>query len=110
MNGRPGDEASFDLTGSGFMEGASTITIGGVALADGYSNLADADVFGVQNSVYRVVSPLTVEGPIRVSTAGGFDEIAGPSFGAPFSISTAWQPSHVACSQPLPNAECPVTR
>ena len=52
-SGRPGEESSFDLVGSGFMEGASTITIGGIALADGYTNLADADVFGAQNSVYR---------------------------------------------------------
>src|SRR6266850_1601754 len=82
-NGRPGEESSFDLAGSGFMEGASTITIGGVALIDGYTNLADADVFGAQNSVYRLVAPLTLEGPIRVSTAGGFYEIAGPSFAPP---------------------------
>jgi hypothetical protein len=71
------------------MEGASTITIGGIALADLYKNQADDDVFdtslvvGVGNDNYRISAPLTVEGPIRVTTAGGFYQIAGPTFAPP---------------------------
>jgi len=32
MSGRPGLEDAFELFGSGFMEGATTVTVGGVAL------------------------------------------------------------------------------
>ena len=80
-NGRPGNGNSFDLQGSGFMEGASQITIGGITLGDAYTT-SDLDVFGSRNGTYRLTSPLTVEGPIRVTTEGGFAQIAGPVFAA----------------------------
>ena len=88
ISGRPGRDGTFDLTGSGFMEGASTITIGGVVIEDRYTNdasnrLLDGDVTGNRNSNYRLISSHSVEGPIRVETAGGFSELAGPSFTAP---------------------------
>ena len=80
MSGRPGSESYFDLLGSGFMEGDSTIAIGGVSLADAFSNQFEFNVTGSRNSDYRVVAPLALDGPVRVTTAGGFAEIAGPVF------------------------------
>jgi hypothetical protein len=65
------------------MEGASTLTIGGVSFTDRYTNLGDFDVFGGRNDTYRAVAPLTLEGPIRVTTEGGFFEIPGPTFALP---------------------------
>jgi hypothetical protein len=82
-SGKPGEANQFTLVGSGFMEGASTITIGGVARLDQFTNQSDTDVTGTRNSSYQFVAPLTVEGPIRVTTAGGFHQIAGPTFTAP---------------------------
>ena len=64
--------------GSGFMEGASTITIGGKALADSYTNQSEFDVFGTRNSDYRIEAPLTLDGPIKVTTEGGFATLPGP--------------------------------
>jgi uncharacterized protein YjiK len=83
-SGRPGQDAAMTLTGSGFMEGASTLTIGGRVIPDQWTNLsADLDVTGARNDSYQVAAPLAVEGPIRVTTAGGFFELAGPSFAPP---------------------------
>ena len=79
-NGRSGSDASFDLIGSGFMEGASTISIGGKPLADGHSNQPDLDVTGARNSDYRLAAPLTLDGPIQISTEGGSATLAGPAF------------------------------
>ena len=45
-SGRPGQDAVFNLTGSGFMEGASTVTIGGVALVDRANSGSPFDVTG----------------------------------------------------------------
>ncbi|MEJ0018377.1 MAG: Ig-like domain-containing protein [Acetobacteraceae bacterium] len=81
VNGRPGTESGFNLQGSGFMEGQSTITIGGTALADLYTNQGQFDVTGAQNGDYRVTAPLTVEGPITITTAGGSATLSGPAFG-----------------------------
>jgi hypothetical protein len=80
-SGRPGGATSpfpfssnsftFDLVGSGFMEGASTITIGGTVIEDLFTNLSVNDVTGTRNSSYRMEVPLAVEGPITIATAGG---------------------------------------
>ena len=51
--GRPGQDAGFTLNGSGFMEVASTITIGGVPYVDDVGN-ARWDVSGARNSVYSL--------------------------------------------------------
>ena len=84
LSGRPGlDFTTFDLTGSGFMEAASTLTIGGVPFMDQYTNLADFDVFGARNDTYRLIAPLTTEGPITVTTAGGSFTFPGPTFAPP---------------------------
>ncbi len=81
-SGSPGADSSFTLYGSGFMEGASTVTIGGVALVDGFTNLSNLDVNGYnRNSDYNLYAPMVVEGPIRVTTEGGFAEIAAPTRG-----------------------------
>ena len=79
-NGRPGQDSLMTLTGSGFMEGASTLTIGGRVIPDQWTNLSsDFDVTGSRNDSYQIAVPLAVEGPIRVTTAGGFFELAGPT-------------------------------
>jgi hypothetical protein len=77
--GSPGGTNPFNLIGSGFMEGASTVTIGGVALVDDQNNTSPFDVYGSRNENLSVLAPLTLDGPIRVSTEGGYAEIAGPS-------------------------------
>ncbi|MCG2595888.1 hypothetical protein LZ009_24190, partial [Ramlibacter sp. XY19] len=77
--GGPGEDSNFYLYGSGFMEGASTITIGGVAFADGATNLYPLDVTGGRNDTLSVVATRTLDGPIRVTTEGGYAQIAGPS-------------------------------
>ena len=82
LSGRPGLDASFTLLGSGFMEGASTMTVGGVPFEDVFTN-DRVDVSGSRNSSYVGISRFALEGPIRVETSGGYDEIAGPVFGAP---------------------------
>ncbi|MGS0756098.1 beta strand repeat-containing protein, partial [Roseateles sp. GG27B] len=81
-SGRPGEDSLFNLQGSGFMEGASTVTIGGVALADTATNLYPFDVTGARNNTLNVVAPRTLDGPIRISTEGGYAELAGVNFAA----------------------------
>ena len=83
MSGRPGVDANFTLFGSGFMERASTITVGGIVIDDVTRTSPFDDVTGTRNSSYAIRLPFAVEGPVRVETAGGFDEIAGPSFALP---------------------------
>jgi uncharacterized protein YjiK len=84
-NGRPGIDGGFDLTGSGFIEGASTITLGGIAFVDTrvdatsyyyYTDGNGPEVLG-NNDQYRLTAPLALDGPIRITTAGGYAEIAG---------------------------------
>ncbi len=83
MSGRQGINATFDLVGSGFMEGASTITTGGTVFNDIYTNILTDDVTEGRNSRYRLSLPLAVEGPITVTTEGGFFTFGGPAFGEP---------------------------
>ena len=78
--GQPGTDGAFTLTGTGFQEGASTITIGGRALVDTVGNFGTLNVTGAQNGTYAVTAPLTVEGPVTVTTAGGSATLPGPSF------------------------------
>ena len=85
INGRPGLSNTFDLFGSGFMEGASTITIGGTVINDQFTNFAEADVLSL-NSLYRLISERSIEGPITVETAGGSFQIEGPTFAEPTFI------------------------
>ena len=69
--GWPGIDSPFSLFGSGFMEGASTITDRRHQLVDRYTNWVDGDVLGSRNSQFDLLAPLTVEGPITITTAGG---------------------------------------
>ncbi|MBX3670121.1 MAG: choice-of-anchor D domain-containing protein [Rhodocyclaceae bacterium] len=89
VNGRPGEDNFFDLTGSGFQEGASTIMVGGVSYVDNHTNLSDFDVFGTRNSDYRIVAPLALDGPISVTTDGGTATLPGPAFASPAPVDFA---------------------
>ena len=88
--GLPGADTVFNLRGSGFMEGSSTVTIGGVALPDAASNLSPFDVTGARNDTMNVVAPRTLDGPIRVTTEGGWAEISGATLASqPASVFSA---------------------
>ncbi|WP_419580402.1 Ig-like domain-containing protein [Stieleria magnilauensis] len=78
ISGRAGVDAFFSLFGSGFMEGASTVTIGGVTLTDQYTNAVDGDVSGSRNSQFDLLARFAVEGTITVATAGGSFSFVGP--------------------------------
>ncbi len=87
INGaRPGEDSQFNLTGSGFMEGASIVTIGGVALTDAATNLSPFDVSGSRNDNITVVAPRTLDGPIRISTEGGYAQIPASFPAQPASV------------------------
>src|SRR5205807_1885632 len=82
ISGQPGVDASFNLYGSAFMEGASDITVGGKTFHDGFVNdngygywgyygdsLLDGDVTGGSaNNNYRLRLPLTLDGSITTRT------------------------------------------
>ncbi len=95
LTGQPGLDSPLTIDGSGFQEGATTFTIGGVAVVDEYTNLDYPNTYDYyySNTQYQLVVPRVLDGPVRVATEGGFDEIAGPSFfrqaGATFSGITA---------------------
>ena len=88
VNGLPGGQGFVDVFGSGFMEGASTISIGGVTFDDVYTNdtqsvVFDGDVTGSRNSAIRLLRPLTVENFVRIETAGGSFEYQLPRLDRP---------------------------
>ena len=83
ISGRQGTNGTFDLFGSGFMEGASTISTGGTVFEDVYTNPSTDDVFGARNSQYRLSLANATEGPITITTAGGTFTFGGPSFEDP---------------------------
>jgi hypothetical protein len=76
ISGNPGSDSTFTLYGSGFMEGASTVSVGGVSFADNDSYNNPFDIYGSRNDTMNVVAPRTLDGPIRISTAGGYAELA----------------------------------
>jgi hypothetical protein len=81
--GRPAVNTTntFTLQGSGFMAGASTIGIGGIAIAQPFTNQPNTYVNGGNtNSSYSLVAPITLDGPIRITTDGGFAEIPSTPF------------------------------
>ena len=86
-------ESGLQIFGSGFMEGASTISIGGVDLYDQIKpDTADVSLNALQDSGLDPVvfyasknqhygletQQFTLDGPIRVTTAGGYYEITAP--------------------------------
>jgi len=78
------------LAGSGFMEGATTVRIGGVILRDVATNLAHLDVGGNRNDTINFPYPPGLDGPIRVTTEGGYAEIPTTNFGVqPFTALTS---------------------
>ncbi|MHA4866064.1 Ig-like domain-containing protein [Duganella sp. PWIR1] len=81
ISGRPGQDDLFTLTGSGYAEGATTVTVGGIAVADPAANTYPFDITGPRNGSLSLSAPRTLDGPIRISTEGGYAELAGPSFG-----------------------------
>jgi hypothetical protein len=89
-NSRPGqDDWYFFLNGSGFMEGATTVTVGGVVSEDRITNDNPIDIDRRANNRLGMVAPRSLDGPIRVATDGGWDEIAGFDFGPqPVSVFT----------------------
>ena len=83
VSGQPGTDGGFTVTGSGFMESGTTVTVGGAVVQDVYPN-AGPDVTGSRNSqLGGVLLPGAVEGPIRVTTAGGTATLGGLPYGAP---------------------------
>ena len=83
MTGSPGANGAYTLTGSGFMEGASEVRVGDETRVDEYTNAVYGDVNGARNDTYRLFSRHQVEGPVRVTTAGGFSEVSGPTWNLP---------------------------
>jgi hypothetical protein len=77
IDGRPGGDNVFTLSGSGFMEGQSSVTVGGVALADTANANYPFDVSGARNNSMNVVAPRTLDGPVRITTDGGYAELPG---------------------------------
>jgi hypothetical protein len=82
VSGLPGNNTQFTLQGSGFMDGASTLTIGGIVVNDTANNLSPFDVTGSRNSSMNAVTNNTLDGPVRISTEGGYAQIAGPAIPA----------------------------
>ena len=78
MDGSPSGDGTFNLFGSGFQAGAMTVTVGGVVLADSqFVNQTQNHVIGAGNGQYRIASPLTLDGPVKVTTAGGSMTLPG---------------------------------
>ncbi len=80
ISGEPGSDGAFTLQGSGFMEGATTVAVGGIAAADQYNDGATFDVYGARNGQLRAVVPLALDGPVRVTTEGGWAELPASPF------------------------------
>ncbi|WP_420382221.1 Ig-like domain-containing protein [Novosphingobium sp.] len=78
LNGRSGAE----LLGSGFQAGATTVTVGGVKVSEPYANQSDLYVNNSSNSDLHYTAPLSLDGPIQVTTDGGSVQIAGSAFAA----------------------------
>src|SRR5205823_5437955 len=62
ITGRPGTDRGFDLSGSGFMDGATTITVGGLTRVDQFTHHGDPAVSGARNDTLSgIVMPTAVE-------------------------------------------------
>ena len=83
ISGRPANDGTFDLVGSGFMEGASTITVGGTVFEDVHRNLLTDNVTGSRNDRFRLTLPLAVEGSITIQTSGGTFTHPGAGYAVP---------------------------
>ena len=82
--GLPGTDGAFTLFGSGFMDAATTITVGGLTRVDQYTNQGDPTVSGARNDTLSgIVMPTGVEDTVRVTTAGGYAQLTIPAQAAP---------------------------
>ena len=70
-SGQPGTDAIFALTGTGFQDGASTLTVGGVSFTDSLLGGNTFNVSGARDGTYTVAAPLTLDGAITLTTDGG---------------------------------------
>ncbi|TAK56774.1 hypothetical protein EPO17_03720, partial [Patescibacteria group bacterium] len=77
LSAAPGTDSAFTLSGSGFMEGATSLTVGGMVFTDPDSITSPFDVYGARNDTFNVVAPRTLDGPVRVTTDGGWAELPG---------------------------------
>jgi len=93
-DGRPGTDSLVTLVGSGFIEGASTIKVGGIDIVDDRTDASTyystegigPEVFDQKNGQYRFALPLGLEGPIRITTAGGHAEIPSATLPAALPV------------------------
>ena len=84
ISGLPGTDGAFTLYGSGFMDAATTLTVGGLTRVDQYTNQGDPTVSGARNDTLSgIVMPTAVQGTIRVTTAGGYSQLAMPAPASP---------------------------
>ena len=84
MSGLPGTDSAVTVYGSGFMNAAQTITIGGLNRINQYTNQGDPTISGPRNDTLSgIVMPTAVESIIRVTTAGGYAELTIPAASLP---------------------------
>ena len=78
-------DGGFTLYGSGFMKGASTVSVGGYTVTDSLKNTSIVPtVTGSRNSQYGgFVIPDAVEAAITITTLGGSATIAGLTYTPP---------------------------
>ena len=100
ITGRPGQDAVFQLFGSGFHRRGKYIKVGGVTLTDTTTSSAGGDVVGNNTQYNDLAVALSVEGPIRITTDGGFFEIAGPVNATPAFIELSAITASAALGQP----------
>ena len=79
--GQPGGDGSITLTGTGFQDGASTVTVGGVAITDSFPG-TPFTVTGQRNTTYNIDTPLTLDGPVKITTEGGSATLPGTALAA----------------------------
>ena len=80
ISGLPGTDGGFTLYGSGFMDAATTLTVGGLTRVDQYTNQGDPTVSGTRNdTLSAIVMPTGVEDTVRVTTAGGYSQLTIPA-------------------------------
>jgi hypothetical protein len=99
----PGSDASqYSLIGTGFMEGASTVRVGGVDYVDAASNLSPFDVTGSRNDSLSVVTPGALDGPVRITTEGGWAQLSNTaaSWGVPPVVAVTSLSASAGLGQP----------
>ena len=107
ISGLPGTDSAFTVYGSGFMDAATTLTVGGLNRVDQFTNQGDPTVSGARNDTLSgIVLPTAVESTIRVTTAGGWAQLTIPAAAAPpfvefdalTAVTTAGTPANAAAA------------